>query len=100
MYVRDARFARLHKLGVVIIPYVRLFGADENTVYLQHLMSGEAVVCEDVDTLVLAQGHTPDNDTETMLRELGLPHHLVGDCISPRTAEEAVLEGLRIGRMI
>ncbi len=100
MYVRDASIARLHKLGVVIIPYVRLFGADEDTVYLQHLMSGEAVVCENVDTLVLAQGHTPDNDTETMLRELGLPHHLVGDCISPRTAEEAVLEGLRIGRMI
>ena len=100
MYVRDASIARLHKLGVEIIPYVRLFGVDEDTVYLQHLMSGDAVVCEDVDTLVLAQGHTPENDTETMLRKLGVPHHLVGDCISPRTAEEAVLEGLRVGRAV
>ncbi len=100
MYVRDASIGRLHKLGVEVIPYVRLFGADEDTVYLQHLMSGEAVICEGVGTLVLAQGHTPDNGVETIVRDLGLPHHLVGDCISPRTAEEAVLEGLRIGRAV
>lgn len=100
MYVRDASIARLHKLGVTMVPYVRLFGADEDTVYLQHLMSGEPVICEGVDTLVLAQGHTPDTSVETMLRALGLPHHLIGDCIAPRTAEEAVLEGLRIGRAL
>ena len=100
MYVRDASIGRLHQLGVEVIPYVRLFGADEDAVYLQHLMSNEAVICEGVDTLVLAQGHTPDNHVETMLREMGLPHHLVGDCIAPRTAEEAVLEGLRIGRIV
>lgn len=100
MYVRDASIARLHRLGVEVIPYVRLFGADEDSVYLQHLMSDEAVICEGVDTLVLAQGHRPDNRVETILRKLGIAHHLVGDCIAPRTAEEAVLEGLRIGRGI
>ncbi|MCX7568221.1 FAD-dependent oxidoreductase [Sulfitobacter sp. F26169L] len=100
MYVRDASIGRLHTLGVEVIPYVRLFGADEDTVYLQHLMSGEAVICESVDTLVLAQGHTPDSSVENMLRRLGLSHHLVGDCIAPRTAEEAVFEGLKIGRLV
>ncbi len=97
MYVRDASIGRLHKLGVEILPYVRLFGADEETVYLQHLMSGEAVICEAVDTLVLCQGHTPENSIEDFVRSTGLEHHLVGDCVSPRTAEEAVLEGLRAG---
>ncbi len=95
MYVRDASIGRLHALGVEMIPYVRLFGADEDTVYLQHLMNGDAVICEDVDTLVLCQGHTPSNTIEEMVRELGIEHHLVGDCLSPRTAEEAVLEGFR-----
>ncbi|WP_417587148.1 FAD-dependent oxidoreductase [Pararhodobacter oceanensis] len=100
MYVRDASIGRLHSLGVTVIPYTRLYGADEDSVYLQHLMSGEPVICEGIDTLVLAQGHTPDNAVEAMLRDMGVTHHLVGDCIAPRTAEEAVLEGLRIGRAV
>lgn len=100
MYVRDASIGRLHGLGVEMLPYSRLFGADEDSVYLKHIMSNEAVICEDVDTLVLCQGHTPSNAVEDMVRKMGLEHHLVGDCIAPRTAEEAVLEGLRAGRAV
>lgn len=96
MYVRDAGIGRLHDLGVEIIPSVRLFGADEDTVWLQHLMSGAAVECESVDTLVLCQGHSPASEVEEAARTLGIEHHLVGDCIAPRTAEEAVLEGLQV----
>ncbi|WP_170327663.1 FAD-dependent oxidoreductase [Ruegeria arenilitoris] len=97
MYVRDASIGRLHGLGVETLPFMRLFGADEDSVYLQHIMSNEAVICEGVDTLVLCQGHTPRNTVEDLVRELGLEHHLIGDCVAPRTAEEAVLEGLRAG---
>ena len=97
MYVRDTGVGRLHKLGVEMIPYARLFGADEDTVYLQHTMSGEPIICEETDTLVLCQGHTPVNTMEDQLRESGFEVHLVGDCLAPRTAEEAVLEGFRAG---
>ena len=79
---------------------MRLFGADEDSVYLQHIMSQEAVICEEVDTLVLCQGHRPDTDVEQTLRRMGISHELAGDCIAPRTAEEAVLEGLRAGRAV
>ena len=97
MYVRDASIGRLHGLGVEMLPYMRLFGADYESVYLQHIMNNDAVICEDVDTLVLCQGHTPSHMVEDMVRKMGLEHHLVGDCIAPRTAEEAVLEGMRAG---
>ncbi|UWQ90537.1 FAD-dependent oxidoreductase [Rhodobacteraceae bacterium M382] len=100
MYVRDASIGRLHRLGVETLPYMRLFGADEDSVYLQHIMSNEPVICGGVDTLVLCQGHTPANSVEDMIRRMGLEHHLVGDCIAPRTAEEAVLEGLNAGRAV
>ncbi|WP_339855431.1 FAD-dependent oxidoreductase [Roseovarius nubinhibens] len=100
MYVRDAGIGRLHSLGVEVLPYMRLFGADEDSVYLQHIMSQEAVICEEVDTLVLCQGHRPDTDVEQTLRRMGISHELAGDCIAPRTAEEAVLEGLRAGRAV
>ncbi len=97
MYVRDTGVGRLHKLGVEMIPYVRLFGADEDTIYLQHTMSGEPVICEETDTLVLCQGHTPVNTLEDVVRDAGIEVHLIGDCLAPRTAEEAVLEGFRAG---
>jgi 2,4-dienoyl-CoA reductase-like NADH-dependent reductase (Old Yellow Enzyme family) len=97
MYVRDSSIGRLHKLGVEMIPYVRLFGADEDTVYLQHTMSEEPVVCENVDTLVLSQGHIPVNPFEDDLREMGIEVYLAGDCLAPRTVEEAVFEGFKVG---
>lgn len=97
MYVRDASIGRLHQLGVETIPYTRLFGADEDSVYLQHLMTDEPVICEGVDTLVLCQGHLPQTAVEEMLRRLEIDHLIAGDCVAPRTAEEAVLEGLRAG---
>ncbi len=97
MYVRDSAIGRLHSLGVEMIPYVRLFGADEDSVYLQHTMNGEPVICENVDTLVLCQGHTPDNPFEEDLRRMGLEVHLAGDCLAPRTAEEAIFEGFKVG---
>ena len=56
-YVRDQWAGTLHKLGVEVIPYARLFGADAGTVYMQHTASGEPIIFEDIDTLVLAQGH-------------------------------------------
>jgi 2,4-dienoyl-CoA reductase-like NADH-dependent reductase (Old Yellow Enzyme family) len=99
-YVRDAWSAVLHKLGIEIIPQVRLFGADADTVYLQHTTSGEAVVCDGVNTLVLAQGHEPVSALEAELEDYAGEAHFIGDCLAPRTAEEAVLEGLKVAAEI
>ncbi len=96
-YVRDHALGVLHKLGVEIIPLTRLYGADANTAYFQHTASGEAVICEDMETLVLSLGHAA---SDGLLRGLGDFDGRVigiGDCLAPRTAEEAVLEGLKAG---
>ena len=42
-YVRDEMVARLHRLGVTIVPYARLYGADDETLYFYHTSSGEAL---------------------------------------------------------
>ena len=96
-YARDAWLGNLHKLGVEIIPHVRLFGADSKDAYFQHTLSGEPVVMETVDTLVTALGNTPNTELEQAQKEIAVPHHVIGDSLSPRTAEEAILEGLKIG---
>ncbi len=96
-YVRDQWNGSLHKLGVEIIPYARLYGADGNTVYLQHMTSGEPIVCEGVDTLVLALGHEQDSKLADSAADWPGEIHRIGDCVAPRTAEEAVLEGMKAG---
>lgn len=94
LYVRDQLAGELHRLGIPIIPYARLYGCDDSTVYLQHSASGEPMLLEDIDSLVLCQGH---QSVDTLGAELeGLvTFERIGDCLAPRTAEEAIYEGLK-----
>jgi NADPH-dependent 2,4-dienoyl-CoA reductase/sulfur reductase-like enzyme len=96
-YLRDHWAGKLHKLGVEVIPYARLFGVDADTAYMAHIVSGEPIIASDVETVVLALGHLPATALEEELAPLGMPLHLAGDCLSPRSAEEAVYEGMMAG---
>jgi 2,4-dienoyl-CoA reductase-like NADH-dependent reductase (Old Yellow Enzyme family) len=96
-YVRDSWNGILHKLGVEVIPYARLFGADADSVYFQHATSGEPIVCNEVNTLVLSQGHDRVDELEQSLADYDGEVRVIGDALTPRTAEEAVLEGLKVG---
>jgi 2,4-dienoyl-CoA reductase-like NADH-dependent reductase (Old Yellow Enzyme family) len=100
LYVRDHSAASLHKLGVKVLPYMRLYGSDADSVYLQHVGSGEAVVIEKVDTLILCTGHTPVDELSDVLQDLDVETHVIGDAASPRTAEEAVYEGFKVASEI
>ncbi len=96
-YARDKWLGDLHKLGVEIITHVRLFGVESGDAYFQHTLSGEPVILSSVDTLVTALGHAANSELEHALAGLDIDVHVVGDCLCPRTAEEAILEGLKVG---
>ena len=93
-YVRDAMLAEATALGVSIVPLVRPYGADADSVYLQHVLTEEAVVVEDAAALVLAQGHDSVAGLADELDREEFELHVVGDSLAPRTVEEAVLDGL------
>lgn len=95
LYVRDQMAGELHKLGIPITPYARLYGCDDNTVYLQHTASGEPMIVEGIDTLVLCQGHQPVDSLADELKDV-VEVKRIGDCLAPRTAEEAIYEGLKV----
>ncbi len=99
-YLRTYWAGAVHRLGIEVTYYARLFGADGDTVYFHHNASGEHIVCEGVDTLVLAQGHSQDTTLEKELRGMEIETHMIGDCLSPRSVEEAVYEGLIAARRI
>ncbi|MEM7225376.1 MAG: FAD-dependent oxidoreductase [Pseudomonadota bacterium] len=100
LYTRNHYVGRLHSLGVEIRPYLRLYGADADTAYFQDTLSDEAVVLEEMDTLVLALGHQAESTLEQSLTAFDGELRVIGDCLVPRTAEEAVLEGLKVGSEI
>ncbi|MEM7428656.1 MAG: FAD-dependent oxidoreductase [Pseudomonadota bacterium] len=99
-YTRDRWIGELHKLGVEITPFARLAGADDDTAFFEHTVSGEPIIFEEMDTLVAATGTTSDNTLEHALADWQGELWMAGDAVAPRTCEEAVLEGLKVGSAI
>ena len=91
---------RLCKLGVELLPYLRLFGAGDDTAYFQHTLTDEPVIFEGVNSLVLSLGHQSDRALKDALCTPSTECHVIGDCVTPRTAEEAVYEGLQVGCLL
>ena len=47
------------------------------------------------DTVVLSMLRTSDDSLYHQLKARGLPVRRIGDCVAPREADDAVLEGFR-----
>lgn len=94
-YTRTSMMASLHRLNIEVTPYMRLYGCDDDTVYMQHTASGEPVLFEDVDSLVICHGTQPNNCLFEEISDLA-EVYMIGDALASRTAEEAVYEGLKI----
>jgi NADPH-dependent 2,4-dienoyl-CoA reductase/sulfur reductase-like enzyme len=103
-YVRDVMTTSALRAGVEFVPLTRLYGADDDTVYLQHVLTDEPVIVSGVAALVLSQGHRSVTDLHAALTAPGNGFagevFAIGDCLAPRTVEEAVLEGLTVGASI
>lgn len=93
-YVRDRALAAMSRQRITVLPLVRPYGVDDDTVYLQHVLTEEPVLVESVVGLVLACGSSPAGELLETLESAGVPAIGIGDCLAPRTVEEAVLDGL------
>ena len=49
---------------------------------------------------MVAIGIRPDKRLFEEIKELGYENHLIGDCLEPRTAKEALYESAVLGRSI
>ncbi len=93
-YVRDHWAACLHRAEIEVIAYARLFGIDGESAYFIHGASGQPIVLDGADSLVLCSGHAPDMTLEQELGHCRLPFVTIGDCTIARSAEEAIYDGL------
>jgi 2,4-dienoyl-CoA reductase-like NADH-dependent reductase (Old Yellow Enzyme family) len=93
-YVRDSQLRALVQERINLLPLVRLFGVDDDTVYLQHVLTNQPVLIEGVAAVVLAHARESVNELAGELQQRDIPRVVIGDALAPRTVEEAVLEGL------
>ena len=100
LYVRDELTATAQRLGIKLLPNARLYGYDNGTVYLQHNTSAEALELEGIDTIIACDGHMALDELGDAIEDLGVTLYRIGDCNTPRTAEEAMYEGLKVAAMI
>ena len=100
IYTRNHYVGRLHQLGVKIRTHARLYGVDADSVYFQDTLTREAILLDGIDTVVLSLGHAAVAAPGSQLLDAGFEVIAVGDCVTPRTAEEAVYEGFMAGREV
>jgi 2,4-dienoyl-CoA reductase-like NADH-dependent reductase (Old Yellow Enzyme family)/thioredoxin reductase len=97
-YQRNMYAERLYRGGIHIEHHGELAGTEPGRVVLRNLFTPELETSLHADLLVLALGRVPDRALAIELATSGVDVQQAGDCTSPRTAEEAVLEGTLAAR--
>jgi NADPH-dependent 2,4-dienoyl-CoA reductase/sulfur reductase-like enzyme len=92
-YRRALYLARLYKAGVNVRHHLRLLEVTPEGGLFANLFAGDVRELIHAEHVVLAQGRVPAPDPSAELRRLGPEVRRAGDCASPRSLEEAILEG-------
>jgi pyruvate/2-oxoglutarate dehydrogenase complex dihydrolipoamide dehydrogenase (E3) component len=99
-YQRNVYAARLYGAGVRLEHHLELAGADDSHARFRNLFAPDLETRLDADLLVLALGRVPLHGLAVRLAAHGLEVHEAGDCLSPRSIEEAILEGTLAARQV
>lgn len=97
-YQRNLYAARLYRSGVRVEHHLELAGAEPGRVRLANVFAPELETALPADLLVLSLGRVPVRDLAERPGVEGVEVHEAGDCASPRSAEEAILEGTLAAR--
>jgi hypothetical protein len=71
-----------------------------STVVLEDVATGAADRLEGVDSVVAAAGSVAQDQLYRELRGRVADLRMIGDCVAPRTALEAIYEGHAVGRAL
>ena len=99
-YARALYLERLYRAGVRIAHHLELVGAERGAVVFRNVFSRSEEIDLPAQVLVLALGRVPVDELGRELSAHGLSVAEVGDCLGPRSLEEAILEGTLAARWI
>lgn len=100
-YLRNEYLKKLYQLKVKMIPHYDLGEIKDDEAVIRNLFSYEKESIKDWDSIVLSLGRVPNVELYEQIKVLAPEVWQIGDCLAPRTLEEATYEGfmvsLRVG---
>lgn len=99
-YVRDTILTQLYLKQVALTAHYKLHEITPSSVTFENIYTGQLLTRDGIDSVVLATGYKQNVDLYNKLKGFVPNLHRIGDCVSPRTAEEAILEGFELGAKI
>ncbi len=99
-YLRNVYLERLYRAGVRIEHHLELVRVSGGRAHFRNLFAPEIEVAIPADVVVLALGRVPVGSLAAELRAGGFRVEEAGDCQSPRSLEEAILEGTLAARAV
>ncbi len=95
---RKVLLSQLKNQGVEFLTEHRISRVEDSGV--KAMDKGGREIFIEAQRVVIAVGNRPDNRLLDPIQSLGIPVHQIGDCLEPRGAKQALLEGAVIGRDI
>jgi 2,4-dienoyl-CoA reductase-like NADH-dependent reductase (Old Yellow Enzyme family) len=99
-YVRNVYLGRLSRARIPVHHFHDVVAGGDGEVALRNVFAPELVTTLPARTLVLSLGRVPRDVLANVLCAPGLVVETAGDCRSPRSAEEAILEGTLAAREV
>jgi mycofactocin system FadH/OYE family oxidoreductase 2 len=93
-------YRQARRLGITCTPNHSVLSIEDNVVMALHNYSGQIVHFPKVDTVVLAIHRKADCRLYTALKGRVTELHRIGDCVAPRRAHAAIIEGEKAGRAV
>ena len=93
-------YRQARRLGIACTPNHSVLSIQDGVVTALHNYSGQMVNFAKADTVVLAIHRKADQDLYRALKGTVPELHRVGDCVAPRRAHAAIIEGERAGRAV
>lgn len=93
-------YRRARRLGITCTPNHSPISIQDNSVVAIQNYSGQMVTLDPVDTIVLAVHRQANADLYHALKGRVRELYRIGDCVAPRRAHAAIIEGERAGRML
>lgn len=93
-------YARLLTKGVVITVLTRVKEIKEDTVIVFNVLTNLERQIKGIDTVVVATSGKADDALYRSLKGEISELHLAGQCLSPRTLRDSILDGARVGRTL
>ena len=96
-YQRNLYLARLDEAGIELVHHLRPLSVSAGAAMFENVFSGRRVELDGVDTLVVHAGRTAGDELYLELEAAGVTVERAGDCLGPRSFEEAIREGTLAG---